>query len=460
VASPALSAPNGGPGGAGAAWRVDAAALCLLKAAIGAWLLSQGFSHVSDDDYARTVIAEQFAHAPRLDPSGTSWLPLPFWIAGAWMMVVGRSLASARAIALVLGVLGVAAPYAAMRGVGVSRAAAVASVAFAMAIPWNAWLGVATVPDGWTGALLAAGAIATSANTAESPRLRGAAAAALLAASLSRYEAWPVCALFVGQTAWRIFVASRAAPSPARAVTIRRDVGLALVAAAGPLLWMAWNAHAHGSPLHFIARVTTFRRAVGAADIPLRDKLLGYPRALAGETPELVFALFPAAVACATRVLQRRWDWAALAALTVLAFLIAGDLGDGAPTHHPARALASIWWIVTGMAGDAIVTAVRATRQRARLPFGFAAAAMAAAWCVALPARWREWPGQGPSERRDAQIARGLDLRARGVAGADVTPCSFEHFALLAAWGEPEKATIAPRTGVTPTDDCPRVMER
>jgi hypothetical protein len=78
----AASASNGGPGTARAAWRTDVAALCLLKAAIGAWLLARGFSHVSDDDYARTVIAEQFAHAPRLDPSGTSWLPLPFWVAG------------------------------------------------------------------------------------------------------------------------------------------------------------------------------------------------------------------------------------------------------------------------------------------------------------------------------------------------------------------------------------------
>jgi hypothetical protein len=33
---------------------------------------------VSDDDYARVVIAQRLSLA--LDPSGTSWLPFPFWL--------------------------------------------------------------------------------------------------------------------------------------------------------------------------------------------------------------------------------------------------------------------------------------------------------------------------------------------------------------------------------------------
>jgi hypothetical protein len=460
VASPATSAasaPNGGPG-ASRAWLTDVGALCLLKAALGAWLLASGFSHVSDDDYARTVIAEQFAHAPRLDPSGTSWLPLPFWVAGLWMMAVGRSLASARTIAFVLGVFGVAAPYAAMRGVGVSRAASVTSVAVAMAIPWNAWLGVATVPDGWSGALLAAGAIAMNDASGGSPRRRAWAAAALLAASSSRYEAWPVCGLFVVQSTCRVLVSLRAAPSRPRTAAVRRELGLALLAAAGPLLWMGWNTFAHGSPFHFIARVTTFRRAIGAANITLHDKLVGYPVALVEETPEVVALALAAVVgAIRSREVRLRWAWPAAAAGLVMAFLVAGDLGDGAPTHHPARALASVWWIATGIGVDVLAAASRRSGGRAWRYLGIAAAI---AWGLSLRPRWREWPGQGPSERRDVQIARGLDLRARRVAGADVTPCSFEHFALLAAWGAPERATVAPRTGAAPTSDCPRVTER
>ena len=81
------------------AW--DALVLMVAKLALGAWVLRQGFTHVSDDDYARTVIAEQFAHAPRLDPSATSWLPLPFWLEGSAMGVGGRTLEVARAVAVV-----------------------------------------------------------------------------------------------------------------------------------------------------------------------------------------------------------------------------------------------------------------------------------------------------------------------------------------------------------------------
>ena len=56
---------------------IDALVLAALKLVLGAWVLHLGFTHVSDDDYARTVIAEQFAQAPKLDPSGTSAGHLP-----------------------------------------------------------------------------------------------------------------------------------------------------------------------------------------------------------------------------------------------------------------------------------------------------------------------------------------------------------------------------------------------
>ena len=466
MASPATSAATVSQGGPAAlrAGFVDAIGLCLLKAAIGAWVLASGFSHISDDDYARTVIAEQFAHAPRLDPSGTSWLPLPFWVAGSAMIVFGRSLMTARAVACVLGVAGVIAPYAAMRALRVPRVAAVAATAIVMALPWNAWLGVATVPDGWTGALVAAGAIAMAGDDAAPAILgcEGWAALALLAASLSRYEAWPVCGLLVARSVCRALGGMRAAPSPARSLALRHEVLCALVAAAGPLLWVAWNAHAHGSPIHFIARVTSFRRAIGAADVPFRDKLLGFPRALAEDTPE-VLALGLAGVTALVghAKLRRRWRWSAATAGVVVAFLVAGDLGDGAPTHHPARALGSVWWLLTGLGVDAIVTAVRALPSSlARRSATGVAAALAIAWCITLPSRWRQSPGRSEWDLRDAQVARGLDMRARDVAGADVAPCSFEHFALLAAWGAPERARIAPRTGEPPTSGCPRVSER
>lgn len=424
---------------------VAALALVAAKAAIGAWVLHQGFTHVSDDDYARTVISEQFAHAPRLDPSGTSWLPLPFWIEGTVMAIAGRSLGVARGVAVALGAASVAAPYVAMRAVGVRRWAAIAATALAMALPWNAWLGVATVPEAWFGALVAAAAVLLA-----RPEGRPWAAAALLAASLCRYEAWPVCALAALLSAW----------SADEGAHRRRDVPAIVLAAAGPIAWMAWNAHAHGSPFHFLSRVATFRQAVGAADVPLVEKLFTYPVSLVEETPEAALLGAVGLAGLALPEVRARWKWAAVAAATVLVFLVWGDLKDGAPTHHPARALAALWWVLVGMGVDAAAT-WRAGRSdaRRRAALGVAAAA-AVVWCVLLPARWRDAPGTSDEEDRRPQIARGLDLRARHVEHVEVRPCAFEQFALLAAWGEPERATVLPRSGAVVTAECPRITER
>jgi hypothetical protein len=425
------------------AWAVDVAILWALKLVIDALVLARGFSHVSDDDYSRTVIAEQFAHAPRLDPSGTSWLPLPFWLEGTTMMLIGRSLGAARAVAIVLGAATVAAPYAAMRAVGVQRAVTLAAVAIAMALPWNAWLGVATVPEAWTGALVAAAAIGMA-----NERARPWSAAALLVASLCRYEAWPACA---GLAILSVLRAARAGHGKEDRA---REIACALVAAAGPIAWMAWNAYVHGSPVHFLARVSAFRQAIGAANLPVPEKLLGYPRALVEEVPEAaVLGACGVAGLFASAALRRRWGPAAWSAAAILAFLIVGDVRDGAPTHHPARALAPVAWVLVGMGVDAI--ALWRERRATRV----ASIAMGIAWCASLPGRFSSAPGRGDLERRDAQIARGLDLRARAVPAAVVTPCSFEHFALIAAWGEPERARIRERTRQPPTMDCPRVTE-
>jgi hypothetical protein len=245
---------------------------------------------------------------------------------------------------------------------------------------------------------------------------------------------------------------------PCEVVDVRRELACAVLALAGPGLWMAWNAHAHGSAFHFVARVSSFRRSIGAADVPWLDKLLDYPRALIVETPEAaIFAVLGVAGLVASDELRARWRWAATAALAILAFLVVGDLGDGAPTHHPARALGPIWWILVGMGVDAIRVAAAAARASARRTSAIAASVVALRWLASLPGRWAAAPGLGEFERRDAQIARGLELRARDTSTAEVTPCQFEHFALLAAWGEPERARINARTREPLTVACPSV---
>lgn len=424
----------------------DAVALVLAKLAVSAWVLTHGFSHVSDDDYARTVIAQQFAHAPRLDPSGTSWLPFPFWVTGAAMAVAGRSLLVARAVAVALSAAAVAAPYAAFRAARMGRGASIAATCIAMVLPWNAWLGAATVPEGWVGALVAAALVAMAVDEA-----RPLCAVALLAASLSRYDAWPACVFFACCCVARL---PRGSPA-------RRELACVAVALGGIAAWMIWNAFVHGSPLHFLARVRNFRHAIGAADVPLSDKVLGYPRSLLTETPEaLVLGVLGLAATTLEPSLRARWKWPLGAAAVTLAFLVMGDVRDGAPTHHAARALGPLWWLFVGCGVDAIASGwprLAPARRRTVLAAG---ALASAAWLALLPGRWAEAPGRTDYERREPQIARGLDLARRDVAAADVTPCSFEHFALLAAWGRPERATVHDRTGAPPTAECPELVEK
>jgi hypothetical protein len=210
-----------------------------------------------------------------------------------------------------------------------------------------------------------------------------------------------------------------------------------------------------------VTRVTTFRHAVGAADAPLADKLLGYPRALLEDTPEAAVLAVAGLLGLALdRELRARWTATAVAGAAVVAFLVAGDLGDGAPTHHPSRALSAIWWLAaaTGIdAASAWLARAQRLERRWRVAVAGLAGAATVAWVVTLPARLRAAPGESDAERRDVQIERGLAMRARDVAGAEITPCAFEHFALIAAWGAPERATLRTRTGEPVTDACPHV---
>jgi hypothetical protein len=445
----------------GAFFDVAPVALALaIKAAIGACVLHAGFTHVSDDDYARVVIAETFAHAPKLDPSGTSWLPFPFWLTGLAMSAFGRTLDVASVVAFIVGAVSVAAPYLAMRAVGCKRFTAWIAVAVAMATPWNAWLGVATVPEAMTACLIAAGAIAVTA-----PRARVVAALGLLAAALSRYEAWPVCGVF----AIACVVDWRAArdrptppvPSPKGEGEKGRRVLTIVLAVVGPLAWMTWNAYAHGSPVHFLARVAAYRQTIGAAPASIVVKLTEFPLAVVTAAPAIAGCAAVGAAALAVDAQVRaRWAWPLASAIAILAFLVVGDLRDGAPTHHPERAVIPITWILAAFAADALVTLTRRiapARASQRVLIANAVAIAVIAWCLTLPGRWADHPASSASESRDAQVARGLVLQAQPPSHVTVTPCDYEHFALIAAFGAPERVEIAPATHEPMTPACPRV---
>ena len=423
--------------GPGASWR------------IGAWVLHQGFTHVSDDDYARTVIAEQFAHAPRLDPSGTSWLPLPFWLEGTAMMAAGRTLAVARAVAVVLGAASVAAPYLAMRAVGVRRVAALAATAIAMALPWNAWLGVATVPEAWSGRIVAAAVDRDGRGRRRAPgrprrcwRRRS-----------RRYEAWPACALMALVCAWQRRPGARAAGASSRAL---------VVAVAGPVAWMAWNAHAHGSPLHFVARVTTFRHAMGAADVPLADKLARLPararrrdaggRGARGPRPRGPDEPRPPGTLAMggggggrdprlPRVGRRP-----------------GRRADAPPGPRARRGVVGARRDGRRRGGDLDRAAAATRRARARRPWPRPRQSRGARGCRR---RWAASPGRGDSEERDGAGRSEGSICARARSPTRRSRRARSSTSRCSPRGEPRSdATVQPRTGEAVTDACPRVVER
>ena len=128
----------------------------VVRALLVLVVLGLGFRAVSDDDYARVVIAERWVASPTLDPSGTSWLPLPFHVMGIIMAGFGRSLVVAR-VASVLFVLGSqVALHLALVHTGLTRRARLFGLAAAVLMPWSMFCSAATVPEAPTAGLVSA----------------------------------------------------------------------------------------------------------------------------------------------------------------------------------------------------------------------------------------------------------------------------------------------------------------
>lgn len=364
-----------------ASW-AHAGTVALVKAAVSALVLALGFRAISDDDYARVVIAEQWARAPRWDASGTSWLPFPLWLTGAALCVFGRGIGVARAVAVVLGVVSALLVYLAARWLGEDRRAAAFGAVVAAGFPWSAYLGVATVPELPAAALtlLGVAALFSPGPRRDIRRLWG--AAALSAAALSRYEAWPIALLFAGVCAI----------DAVRAKDARAAVA-AVLSLLGPLAWLANNRLAHGDPLHFLTRVAAYRRALGAlGEDSAAARLWAYPAAMLREEPGVAALLLAATAVTLARSPTAR---AALLRYARAAALLAAQVGalslamlkDGAPTHHPERAvfaallLAAVcagamtvhastsWAWLLGAPACAVVLTVLVARHAAREPF-------------------------------------------------------------------------------------------
>ena len=460
-------------------WRV-VLLLVAAYAAACAVALALGFDHISDDDFARVTIAQAFAHRPRLDPSGTSWLPAPFWALGSVMLVFGRSLAVARWASVAMASLAAALPYLALRGTGATRGRALGAAAFAMLSPWSVWLGAATVPEAVVASATAGAAIALGARAGAGAGARAGAragagagaragagagaralfAVAMFAACLSRYEPWPVAAVLAVVLARRAWT-ERSAGSIACVVLV----------AAGPLLWIGWNAYAHGDALHFFARVSRFKQSIGEGSVDTVAALLLYPRLLVTTRPDVVLAV-TCAGAAAWKLLDReevraRWTVPLICTAAQIAFLAYGNARDGAPAHHAERALLGATFILAAFAADVLAAAAPVAWARGRAPaIGGVAVVLLGAWAFTTLRALGDVPGAGPTEDRAPQIARGNALRAARATELVVTPCAYEHFALIAAYGAPERVETRPRaddagTATGPgTATCPAVERR
>ncbi len=404
-----------------AGWRA-LAALALLKLAVSFFLFGLGFHGVSDDDFARIVIAQDFAHSPKLDPSGTSWLPLPFWITGGAMMLLGYSPSVAVGVGVALGVLSVWLVYAAARRFFDDDESAFWGAALVAVLPWSARLGASALPEL---PVAAAALFAIVSLTRSSARARLAGSVLLLAACLSRYEPW---FLAVGFAAYCLWGARKR--DDARGA----NVACAAVALAGPIAWSAWNAHAHGSPTHYLDRVAAYKQAIDQGAIA--ERVTSYFLAVFRAEPELIGAL--AFLVWVLRGSHRVEVVRAKRPLILLGVLLltltASSIKGGAPTHHPERALLTLHLFL------AIVTAhLAATARRAGLlvPQHVVAAMIVIGGGVATlrgTLLFKE-----SVAHREAELAVGREVAARVPPGERVylEVVDYGYFAVMAASGRP-----------------------
>jgi hypothetical protein len=399
--------------------------LAVLRLAISAALGFQGVHALSDDDYARVTIAQRFARAARFDPSGTSWLPFPFWVTGAVMKVVDPSLAVARLVAALLSVGSTWLLFAAGRMWGLSKQRAFFAAAFASLVPAVAMLGSVTVPELPTAAL---GVFALVAVTAPSPprdpdRPPLYAGAAMLAATLSRYEAWPIAAAIAG-IVWLRQKNDRP----------WKRAALAALPIAGPVIWVVHNRIAHGNALSFLQRVSSYRAALGSES---GSHPFTYVVGLVGGSPAVMLALLLVIVAsrrsprreAVVQGLRRYRGWIGASA-ALLAFLLAGQLFGGAPTHHPERALLVVWLLAV------LATVDLATLVRPPIWF-----ALPVALLLLLDYR-SVWADRGVNREVEERVGEQLFALVPRGDRVFVATTDYGYFAVMAAFGRPSDVAL------------------
>ena len=427
---------------------LHALSLVALRLAVTAAVLALGFQALSDDDFARVALAQAFAHTPHLDPTGTSWLPLPFWVNGIAMSVFGRDLAVARAVTIFLGCASSVLLYGAARAAGLQAHTAWAGAVAATLLPLSMVTGAAMVPELPTASLCAAAMILL---IRPDWRAAVAAAALVLPATLCRYEAWPVAA-FIAAYGWvpllRLRRAGTAEERPRELGARALASGLAL---AGPVAWLTWNAYAHGDAFHFHTRVASFWTAWGAGHADMWSRLLTYPRAMVTEAPVLLIALAGAALWARSREPLQRWRAPAACALLVLLALSAAQATGGAPTHHSERPLLMVW--LAGWIAVADLVSVARFRSHRGWPWSVAAISLSVvAWFAVRMVHAA--PFYGVHRQQEARVGAWLHDNAH-QGDVLLEPRDYGYFATIAKFGAPERVVLGrsvdPRAAPAPS---------
>jgi hypothetical protein len=321
------------------------AVIATIKVIVSLTLRWSGFRSISDDDFARVTIAQRFAEHPQLDPSGTSWLPLPFLVYGGAIKAFGPDLRTAQATAILLGVLGAVGIWLVARALDCSPRAALIAAIVGACLPHAAYYGAAMAPD-YPTAVLGLAACATLGSNDGRTRAVGAFVACL--ASMCRYETWPIAGVVTLYALW-----------DARRQPLRRR-WLWCSAVVSPLGAIAWISHGllhHHDAFFFVRRVAAYRRALGGDSLSLARSLLKHPLALFTGEPELLLltlALVGLLLWLRGRkgLAGRAWVRPSIALGSLMLFLVVGDVLDGAPTHHEDRTLLVAWLAIAILVGE------------------------------------------------------------------------------------------------------------
>jgi Dolichyl-phosphate-mannose-protein mannosyltransferase len=425
--------------------RRDALLVALLRVVLSLACLASGFRAVSDDDYARIVIAAELAARPSLDPSGTSWLPLPFWLYGAPMWLFGDSLTTARGVALVLGSLSALLVWLSARWLGMPPRTALFGALAATLLPYGTWLSAATVPEAPCAALVLLGAVSLA---RPEWKLRAAGGLALGAACFCRYEAWGpagvlalvsvVDALRTRQPRWLLAVGFAMTPI---------------------VLWLLHGVVRHGDALFFVERVTQYRAALGRGASGWGSAWLSTLLAIPRFEPEL-FAVFGVALVLSLSRGESPFSGVAWRPVAVLAalllLLIAADARGGSATHHPERSLLPVFWFL------ALVTAGLVSN----LALTLARAWLLPALALPLALAGSIWVRPNVSEtfaRRDEEEHIGRLLRGIGATDVALDTDDFGYFAVQAALGHGKSWPLSdhdPRNAAPPRPVTPEQLQR